>query len=481
MKLPEFFLNHFRTLMDHEEFNAFVASFDGSRHYGLRLNTLKVNKDDFLKLTHMKLSEIPWVSEGFYYEEGDVPGKHPYYHAGLYYIQEPSAMMPARMLSPCSGERVLDLCAAPGGKTTQLGSFMKNKGLIVCNDISPKRVKALVKNVELMGLTNTLVTNETPQRLAETFPEFFDKILLDVPCSGEGMFRKDREAVQSYTRFKSTECVAMQRDIMEKALTMLRPGGSIVYSTCTFNPEENERNIEDFMARYGLTVKRLVPSGGWEPSRSSWTESGDEALSGGLRMWPHRGGGEGHFVCRLEKSGEAAGSASRETLYADSEYTSGISDFTDNSDSLIGKSDYTSPEAEKAASAFFGFISENMRISLSGVYHLRGGSLYLLPPYLDTAPALRWEKAGLYLGEYQKGRFEPSQSLVMACRSHHFKRVISFKADDHNVLRYLKGETLMTDGDKGYTLVCVDGFPLGWAKQENGILKNLYPKGWRMM
>jgi 16S rRNA C967 or C1407 C5-methylase (RsmB/RsmF family) len=246
MKVPEFFLNHFRTLMDHEEFNAFVASFDGSRHYGLRLNTLKVNKDDFLKLTHMKLSEIPWVSEGFYYEEGDAPGKHPYYHAGLYYIQEPSAMMPARMLSPCPGERVLDLCAAPGGKTTQLGSFMKNKGLIVSNDISPKRVKALVKNVELMGLTNTLVTNETPQRLAEAFPEFFDKILLDVPCSGEGMFRKDREAVQSYTLQKHRmRCHAA--GYHGKGLNHAETRGSIVYSTCTFNPEENERNIEDFM------------------------------------------------------------------------------------------------------------------------------------------------------------------------------------------------------------------------------------------
>lgn len=192
-------------------------------------------------------------------------------------------------------------------------------------------------------------------------------------------------------------------------------------------------------------------------------------------MWPHRGGGEGHFVCRLEKPGDVDGSSSHESA------CSGIADLPDNSDTSAGSSSYTSQEAEKAASAFLEFISENMRISPSGVYHIRGGSLYLLPPYLDEGPRLRWEKAGLYLGEYQKGRFEPSQSLVMACRSHHFKRVISFQAGDHTVLRYLKGETLMADGERGYTLVCVDGFPLGWAKQENGMLKNLYSKGWRMM
>lgn len=461
MKLPVFFENYFTALMDAEEYEHFKASFDGRRHLGLRVNTLKVAPEAFEKLYDQRLSRIPWVSEGFYYEEGSAPGKHPYYHAGLYYIQEPSAMMPAQVLSPAPGEKVLDLCAAPGGKTTHLGIKMQNRGLVVSNDISPKRVKALVKNVELMGLTNTLVVNETPQRLLGVFPEYFDKILLDVPCSGEGMFRKDREAVQSYTRFKSSECVAMQRDIFEQAIGMLRPGGTMVYSTCTFNPDENERNMEHFIKQYGISVKSVDPWGGWERSRGEWTESGDQALSGGLRLWPHKAMGEGHFVCLLEKPGQAH----------DSERTG---------DACLTNA-YTSSDAEKAAEVFFAFAEDHMHTKPAGLYHLRGSSLYLLPPYLGAVPAIRWEKAGLYVGEVQKGRFEPSQSLILSSTLKDFKRVLDLSARDHDVMRYLKGETLMTEGEKGYTCVAVDGFPLGWGKQENGMLKNLYSKGWRMM
>ena len=412
MKLPEFFEDSFKSLMGDIEYQAFKESF----------------------------------------------GKQPAYHAGLYYIQEPSAMMPAKVLSPKPGEKVLDLCAAPGGKTTYLGSQMQNRGLLVTNDISPKRVKALVKNVELMGLTNTFVVNETPQKLQKVYPEFFDKILLDVPCSGEGMFRKDREAVQSYTRFKSSECVALQREIVDSAYYMLKPGGTIVYSICTFNPDENERNIEFFINKYDLEVDKIAPIGGFEPSRSRWTQSGDPSLNGGLRLWPHKAKGEGHFVCRLIKKGDKPDNEVIKPVIA-----------------------YTSKGAEEAAQSFYHFVEENMNGFESGVYHLRGTGLFRLPPFMENIPAIKWDKAGLYLGEYQKGRFEPSQSLAVSYKMNNFKKVIQFNRHDQNIIRYLKGETLFAEGGKGYTLICMEEYPLGWAKQDAGTLKNFYPKGWRMM
>lgn len=475
MKLPQFFEEYFKELMEESEYQAFKGSFDGRRHYGLRVNTLKITPEDFLKFIGKELEPVPWVSTGFYYPEGEAFGKHPAYHAGLYYIQEPSAMMPAQALAPKPGEKVLDLCAAPGGKTTQIGTLMRNTGLLVTNDISPKRVKALVKNIELAGLSNTLVVNEPPRGLLSVYPEFFDRILLDVPCSGEGMFRKDREAVQSYTRFKGGECAVLQRQIFDSAYGMLKPGGTVVYSTCTFNPDENERNIEFFIKNYDLAVDRLEPVGGFESSRSEWTQSREPFLNGGLRLWPHKARGEGHFVCRLIKKGRISGNEMNDKEVNSNETNNKISGGPGRS------CEFTSKEAEEAARFFFGFAEENMNIRTSGVYHLRGAGLYRLPAYMKDVPAIRWEKAGLYLGEYRRGRFAPSQSLLMALKPEDFKRTVKFERSDRKIIRYLKSETVFAEGEKGYTAVCMEDYPLGWAKQDSGTLKNLYPKGWRMM
>lgn len=458
MKLPEFFEENFRALMNPSEVKNFISSFDGKRNLGIRVNTLKIEPGDLLSLIERQLEPIPWISEGFYYSEGESFGKLPAYHAGLYYIQEPSAMMPAQALCPEPGEKVLDLCAAPGGKTAAIGNQMRNRGLLVTNDISPKRVKPLVKNVGLMGLANTFIVNESPEKLQKIYPEYFDRIILDVPCSGEGMLKKGREAVQSCSRFKSDECVAIQREIVKSAYEMLKPGGVIVYSTCTFNPRENEENIEFFIKNYQLEVDRIEPIGGFESSRGEWTQSKNLALAGGLRLWPHKARGEGHFVCRLIKKGSKRAN-----------------------DEIRPASGFTSKEAEKAAQAFKEFAMENMNSFEHGRFHLRGNSLYRLPHYIDEIPQIRWEKVGLHLGEYQKGRFEPSQSLVMASKPDDFKRIIRFEKNDQNIIRYLKGETLFHKGDRGFAVVCYEDFPLGWVKQDGEMLKNLYPKGWRMM
>lgn len=475
MNLPDYFEKMFEHLMDAGEYTLFRNSFNEKRVMGLRLNTLKTDPVSFENLFDGELTPIPWIPEGYYYEDM-APGKHPYYHAGLYYIQEPSAMMPAQALSPMPGERVLDLCAAPGGKTTHLACMMKNAGLIVSNDISPKRVKALVKNVELMGITNALVVNETPERLARAFPEYFDKILLDVPCSGEGMFRKEREAVQSYSRYKSAECIAMQREIFGHAYAMLRPGGTLVYSTCTFNPDENERNMAFFVKQYHLEPQCMENYPGWERSRGEWSGEDSALFSSGLRLWPHKARGEGHFVFRLKKPGNPSNSSRRNHESEDGRF----SETRLNTGHAPGETVCTGPEAEHALEAFRAFEQENMNTFLDGVFHIRENSLFRLPPAMPRVSGLRWEKAGLYLGEYVKERFEPSASLAVAMKMNDFRRVLNLSAQDHRVIRYLKGETLLRDGEKGYTAVCVDGFPLGWAKQDSGTLKNLYPKGWRL-
>lgn len=458
MKLPDFFIDSFEQLMEDHEYKAFLEAFDGKRNFGIRVNTLKIQPEDLLTLINKDLEAIPWISNGFYYPESESFGKHPAYHAGLYYIQEPSAMMPAQALAPEPGDKVLDLCAAPGGKTTALGDQMLNKGLLVANDISPKRVKALVKNVERMGLTNSFIINEKPEKLKGIYTEFFDRILLDVPCSGEGMFRKDKEAVQSYSPSKITEYIGIQREIFDSAYAMLKPGGTMVYSTCTFNPHENEENIEFFIKNYDIEIDKLNPLGGFEPSRSAWTQSKDPRLNGGLRLWPHKARGEGHFVCRLKKKGNRP-----ENKYHNPH------------------TDYTSKEAENAAKIYQDFASENMNRFEEGIYHLRRTGLYLLPAYMNDIPAIKWDEAGLYLGECKNGRFEPSQTLLMASKAKDFKRIIRFDKNDQSAIRYLRGETLFNKGAKGFGAVCYEDYPLGWVKQDGEMLKNLYPKGWRMM
>ena len=251
MYLPEAFQKKMKAILG-EEYDDFLAGFEKPRHYGLRVNTAKITVEEFKELVPFHLTQIPWVENGFYYEEEDAPTRHPYYYAGLYYIQEPSAMTTASRLPVGPGERVLDLCAAPGGKATELGAKLKGKGMLLANDISNSRAKGLLKNLELFGMKNMLVTDEKPAKLAQRFPAFFNKILLDAPCSGEGMFRKEEALARDWTPEKSAELSDIQKDLVLKAADMLRPGGMLLYSTCTFSPEENEQTIEYLLQELSL-------------------------------------------------------------------------------------------------------------------------------------------------------------------------------------------------------------------------------------
>jgi len=453
MKLPEEFLNKMRALLGESEYVEFIDSYKLPRYYGFRVNTLKCSVEDFKKITPFKIEKVEWTKDGFYYDEGISPGKHPFYHAGLYYIQEPSAMLPGAVLGARPGEKVLDLCAAPGGKTVQIAADLKGEGLLVSNDISSDRVKALVKNIELCGIKNAVVTNDTPEKLATVFKGYFDRILVDAPCSGEGMFRKDEDAAKSWMNYKCEKCSNMQRDILESVDEMLKNGGTIVYSTCTFSPEEDEKMIVEFMEKHPYYIIEEIPKvGGIDSGRPEWGD-GSEEIRKMARLWPHKLKGEGHFVAKLRKV----------------------------KDSIEGDVLIDTSWTENKPAELVTFEEQNLNINLTGYFSIKGKNLYNLPCEIPKLNGIKVAKFGWYIGEIDHGKLDPSHSMAIALRRDNFKRSIDFDSLSREIISYLKGETLMIEGEKGITAICVDGFVTGLAKQTGDMLKNQYPKGWRKM
>ena len=505
VNIPEEFEMKMKKLLG-SEYEEFLASYDRPRNFGLRVNVDKISPDEFEKIAPFHLTKIPWTENGYYYEEQDMPARHPFYYAGMYYLQEPSAMTPASRLVSKPGDRVLDLCAAPGGKATELGAHLHGKGVLVANDISASRAKALLKNIEVFGIRNSFVVNEVPAKLAEKFPEFFDKILVDAPCSGEGMFRKDPAVAKVWDSNKPFECAKQQKEIITRAAQMLAPGGDMLYSTCTFSPEENEQVIQFLLdSRDDMEIREIQPYEGFAPGRpdvayEGWDgectaqvrrKMGTPDLKKCVRIWPHKMAGEGHFLALLHKRApgeEIAKEQNCEKVLANTAEHSAISDIKG-----IGK-----PET-KALTEFFADVSMEMNWKQVEV---RKGQVYLVPEALGTRKGLVFLRNGLYLGEIRKDRFEPSQSFAMALKKEEYTAVINLDYRDVRVEKYLRGETLEVDDivecnlqeaekmsdtksmkkrlEKGWQLVCVNGYPLGWGKLVNGTLKNKYHAGWRM-
>lgn len=454
MKLPLVFTEKMEKLLG-DEYNEFISTYENDYYKGIRINTLKISIEEFLKITPFELKPIPWVKEGFYYIDDEVqdrPGKHPYYHCGLYYIQEPSAMIPVEVLNPKPGDKVLDISAAPGGKSTQIGAKLKGEGILIANDISPKRTKALVKNIEVFGINNCVVTNEEPKKLASKFEEYFDKILVDAPCSGEGMFRRDPKATKSWSEFSVNECRNMQRDILQWIPKLLRPGGSLVYSTCTFSPEENEGTIDWFLSRFPEFEIELVEGiEGIDRGKPEWIGANNDIAKAG-RAWPHKINGEGHFVALFKKKGSPT--------------TKTFQPFRLKNEDI---------------DEFIKFKEENLKIDFQDRLHKMGNRLYAIPYDLPELTGINVVNTGLYLGEFLKNRFEPSQALAMALRKEDTTNYIDISSKSIEAIKYLKGETLLLEGEKGWKLVCIDGYPVGWGKQIQGSLKNYYRSQWRML
>ncbi|MZP30694.1 SAM-dependent methyltransferase [Heliobacterium undosum] len=481
--LPPPFIERMTALLPPPEREAFLKSYGQGPAQGLRFNPLKLCREDFLASMPFRLDPVGWCPEGFYIDGEDRPGKHPFHAAGLYYIQEPSAMAVVEALDPQPGERVLDLCAAPGGKATQIAGRLKGRGLLVANEIHPKRVKVLSENLERWGARNILVTQESPDRLAGRFPSYFDRIVVDAPCSGEGMFRKLPEAIEDWSEEKVIRCAAIQGEILPLAARMLRPGGVLVYSTCTFAPEENEGQIEAFLREHREFEGESFPAAPhFTPGYLGKT----------ARLWPHRLRGEGHFVARLRKSGERAPHGLPE---ADAgEPAVSLADkplrvAAWRMQSRHGKGprgkgrrqDKTAVPQE-ARTLFEDFCREFLRFVPDGPLALFGDALYAQPEGLPPLDGIKVARAGWHLGTVKPGRFEPAHALALALAKEEWQRSLEVDPDGGDILRYLRGESLTAgSGETGWKVVTVGGFPLGWVKAAGGQWKNHYPKGLRWL
>lgn len=453
MKLPVEFEAKMRKLLG-EEFSSYEQHLDDPAYYGIRVNTLKISVADFLKICPFNVTPVPWTDNGFYVSREERPSRHPFYYAGLYYIQEPSAMTPASYLPVEPGDKVLDLCAAPGGKSTELGAKLKGKGILVSNDVSVSRTKALIRNIEMFGIRNSVVLCTEAKYMVPSLHGFFDKILIDAPCSGEGMFRKGSNELKNWEQKGSEPYAKLQREIVDDAVKLLKPGGMLLYSTCTFSPEENEQVIE-YMLEHNddLSLVPMKMCDGFDHGHPEWTLSKREDVKHCIRLWPHKIKGEGHFLALLQKA--------------------------PGKEEVLSYEKIKTPKLSDETKQFFKDCK--MPIDWNHVREHQG-KLFYLEEDLPKFEKIRVLRKGLFLGEMKKGRFEPSQSFAVALRPEEFEKYISFDLEDERTIRYLKCETLNVDvHTEGMHLIGTGGFPLGWGKIKKGRMKNKYASSWRWL
>lgn len=477
MNLPIEFEKKMKAFLGNE-WDDFLYSYDNNRFQALRFNTLKVQSPEermrILKVLGISSDKkVSWADEAYYFDENVRPGKHPYHEMGLYYIQEPSAMSAAALLAPKPGIRVLDLCAAPGGKSTQLATYLGDSGLLVSNEINTQRSRILSQNIERMGIKNAIVTNEDSFVLASHFPGFFNAIQVDAPCSGEGMFRKLPEAIEQWSMENVAICAARQKEILDNAAVMLKPGGVIVYSTCTFSKEENEDVIEYFLERHpDFTLEEME------------------------RFWPHKVDGEGHFVAKLVRRGSVNELGADYDVCEDScnkvEDTGLKADrkTKKNKNSKNRKNETKQALTKENMKLLTEFLDETISEDMAAwIKNSRlvmfGEQLYRLPDMEVDIKGLKVQRAGLHIGEFKKQRFEPSHSLALALKLSEAKNVVKLTWDDPQTTGFFNGQSVMLSDEqtaeckKGWALVCVDGYTAGWGKVNGTQVKNHYPKGLR--
>ena len=428
MNLPERFLNDVKELLG-EEFDDFIKSYEQKKTTAIRVNTMKMEKDRLKGLLDCNTEDIPWAEEGLYYDEYEYkPGRNPLHDAGAYYLQEPSAMSVVPKADIQEGDRVLDMCAAPGGKSTYILSKLNNTGLLVSNEINATRIKALGENLERFGAANAIITNTDSKGLLKVFEGYFDKVIIDAPCSGEGMFRKDQVAIDDWSYAKVIECRDIQHEIIRDGYKMLKNGGTLVYSTCTFAKEEDEDIIDGFAEEF---------------------ENAEVVLK--ERLWPHKVKGEGHFVAKIIKH--------------------------DEEDCSVKPAKFK--KLDKELKDFRDFEKKFLNIKLDGDFFIRGENLYLMPKDSPDTKKIKLLRQGLHLGELKKNRFEPSHALAHYLKKEDVKNFADFKFDSDEIKAYMSGDVINTGESRGWIIVGVEGVSLGWGKESGGVIKNRYPKGLR--
>ena len=407
---------------------------------GLYLNRNKKNVERVLDKNYVE--HHPIVENGYLYDEHYHPGRSAYFLAGLYYIQEPSAMLVADALPIEPDDFVLDMCAAPGGKSCEIASRLTGEGVLIANDIEASRARILSENIERFGLDNTIVTNVDPMRFTKQFQEAFDKIVLDAPCSGEGMFRKLEQAVDTWSEDKVLECAHIQKNLLKGAYDMLKQGGMVIYSTCTYSYEENEAMVHYAVDELGFELLPLSKSHGLCPGVDL-----DEVV----RCYPHHYRGEGHFIALLRKPGNSPRKVVRP-----------MKPQVSQADLKVLKAFYQETLNKKVPA----YIIEN------------NGHLYAIKKNFPELKGIRVLRNGLYLGEVRKNRFIPSYSLALTLTKEDVKRSYDYSCDSEEIKKYIHGETLEGTGNKGFGVIFVDGYPLSFYKESNQV-KNLFPKGLR--
>jgi 16S rRNA C967 or C1407 C5-methylase (RsmB/RsmF family)/NOL1/NOP2/fmu family ribosome biogenesis protein len=481
--LPLAFMARMAALLD-EEFPSFLAALSRPPLSGLRVNTLKLTPAQLAALVPWQLEPVPWCNTGFLLPQTNTAGTYPFHDAGLYYLQEPSTMAVATLLAPQPGERVLDLCASPGGKATHSAALMGGQGVLVANEIEHGRADVLARNLERWGARHAVILNETPERLAERWPASFDRVLVDAPCSGEGMFRKSEQARLHWSEAHVAGCALRQGDILDAAARLVRPGGRLVYATCTFAPEENEGALWKFLQRRpDFELEEPPPLVGLAPGHPEWrawpqaelaavvrsvfaqqdagvTEHAATTLQRTVRLWPHKVAGEGHFIALLRRAGDEPGQGWRSP--APAELTS----------------------QERAA--LQAFWAEMIDLPLPERLTLRPhdaqiAAVYALTPDAPDVRGLRAVRPGWHLGTLRKGRFVPAHALALGLRAENVRQRLDEPVGSELIASFLHGATLEAPGPDGWLLVCVAGFPLGWGKRSGGVVKNHYPKGLRWL
>ncbi|MDC7277950.1 RsmF rRNA methyltransferase first C-terminal domain-containing protein [Butyrivibrio fibrisolvens] len=419
------------------DFHAFLRSYEENKISALRFNPVKADDSAVEAMSSMLTGKVEWSQNGYYYDDDSRPGLHPYHAAGVYYIQDASAQLPVEMLSPVPGDICLDLCAAPGGKSTQIAGYLNGEGILISNEPMKNRAKILSENVERLGIRNCIVTSEYPDKLAETFPEYFDKIMVDAPCSGEGMFRKNHDACAEWSLDSVQMCADRQAEILDRAYEMLIPGGRMCYSTCTFARLEDEEAVAAFISRHP-----------------------DMTLIEERRLWPHEVKGEGHYAALLEKSDAQS---RREECAEDR----AIYDLKKINNKILND--------------YLVFAKDTLEGSLNSNLLLLGDLLYSLPNNCPDFSGLHVLRGGLFLGTLKKNRFEPSHALALALTRDEVKNSYNLSADSQDIQNYLRGQSVMADVSDGWTLISVDGYSVGWGKAVKGQIKNHYPKGLRLL